>query len=1720
MIKKEIMLNKFMRKLVSSRNYFLLFIISIFLFSCIQATSNKRMSSAVNPTTTIPGATTTTTNLPVFKDGLNFFQNGGTVYTSTFDLQIDFVDTFYFRGKEIDTYIRNVNNSTPICLVSRYPQVGTNKILILAMMPKSTYNYTNQSIEYYYSLAPADSATNQNYCQKTALIDKLYQTYPALTPIYKMNSLCNGTICSSNGYSSNTIEIFSNSGISINNIATLGLILNIKNVTTVSSTTLGSTCTTNNECLNQGYDCCSGNQCVKDLQKKSGINESSTEYQQALQDILNTPTSIYNYPQFFYICSSGSTQKTSTSTTTASDAYAAQKRVNTLASYYNCTNKVNGESGECSAVFTNVAVGATNTLPADDRSFVSTFTNLNTSSDTLVSIEKIYYGDVLIYDYSTKSEAQLSSPVYSDAYITISGNHNDDLTTGSSVTLNSIPVGTINKDLLIIYKNDASCTYVNASLSKCEKYYKQGQSNFGSTTESNRLGRPTDHYPASNIFLLPAYANINKSLKVELDGIQLIQGTDWDVINSTNNYIQLYPTSGASLKAQDNQLIKITFFADISAMKSKLTALDNIKAACNCTDYTCNLSPLKNSTGAIIDYACVYPPNNVANVPISQKIFLSSKSIPVRFFDKTGAPYNSITVNNYGQEGEGEGIEPFTYTNGDLSKPNNLNGYVGFNEIYGSLNLSTNSAKPPSVVNVKKGGSYDIYVDNGSYYTCAQCGADYYSQINKVFPSVQFGGGMVPMQYQSSRTANLSTMIRSDELAFGRACIVPATMIPWTHYISSDVPTQRKNRMKAQHFLFANGYQRDWYGFDMGAVIGSFDGVKWFAVGTNRRIKATSDKLFLAVNGYMGDLSIESTYSVSINDSLLNPSGLGMVTSDFDNDGAQCQQYHQCASDNDCYATFGADYLCSSVTDITTPWPVFDDNANEVAETTVQNNQFISILGLSNPGKRCVYRGKGSLCTARYNNVNSNSSFNETKTYDFHVCSTNNYCQSFSTDGTLNANFNNRVSRFGKVVGDTTKDAFGLGTPIAMRPFSFSGQEEIRTETLHNLAGIKAQSMCIPGKAPEAVINQPNYVLQNYTVPDSTNYPGDRTVGIGQTYMKLTSNDPYYFYACGVKDGNNNYFFKSTDNTVVDSDINMAAGGQFTSTNALYLFNSLFTNKGMKLDLLAPAPTSILKTINYQKNTCLKVAGSSCYSDFDCAPSKAITDKIKLLNATDSTLNSLFLNSYEIKFWQEPLVCSQAALKTDTTFDPKNNKCCREVGGVISIGQSSTSNLTTLPNTSSLPGIDLAFNDKTRYSRVATYYTEMKKDIVSYPPLNIPASSECSIGAPTTTSCYPYTSLANQFKTLSLIGSKTSCSNHWVRNFYNGTHNWDAAKFQNFNPSAFKCYNFGPNNITYDLVDPNFSCTGADNDQDTKCKFIQTSPSSSKAKSVLNFLAKMELIGIPQIAIPSELTYISDIDSDLACRSDPASQNGVYPIDKDFNDDSDLDGVKTNDHDLYIPPLIWWKNLTTTTEKTSGSSNVLTYLNPIVASNAEIHDGTNYYYSALDNSKLNPTFKRIFKADEIVACQPTGTIMASTTDFNLCCSGFINQTNKQCALPDFVDLSIYTNKYVSSEASALNENLFNADGYINDPTYVAQLACAKQMCASGKITFGILISQLKIPGLEAINNKYYRFLQGSPISDDANGFLSLYNKGLKLNNHAYCIPVNSNLGDLPILSCQ
>lgn len=1667
------------------------------LQACMQSPSNSR--KALLKSSSTAAGTKTENKLPTFTEGNNFIQNGGVVYTSSVNFDMSFADSLQLRGKDVDSYIRNSGTQTITCLTGRF--LANAKISILAAMPHSVYNFSTQTLEYYYRLSPADETTNKNFCQKTGLINKMSALYLGLTPIYKISNLCPSGNCGSSIYTGQPLELYSQNGSPLTQIATKQLTYAIRNQPNIT-TPVGQTCVSNSECISQGYNCCSLGQCVKDLALKPNVDQGSIDYAQALQDILNSPSNIYLYPQYYFICSSPATQP-GTPTTPSNPTSEAALRLKKLQDLYNCTTKLEGEMGICSVTIPNAKKYlATDTIPAiyragaDDRNFSSTYTNQATSTndpslkEELITIQEISYGEVVLFNYDQIAIEEIlrDDPLRVSDYLTIESFHNDDADSGAKIYITEKPPGAVSTDLVIKYRTDASCVQMNSTLGKCEKHYIQGQKKSGDTEALHRRGRVTDHFPASNIFKLPYYASTSKLITVEVDGVVQKQDIDWKLNDVSPANIEFLPSNNGGYRVFDTQKVKISFFVNLSShkvMASKLEALAQIKANCHCADLNCGLSPVTNTSGTIVDYACVYPDPNPVIPPVSQKIYLSSKTVPVRYFDISGTSKSEVNGNTLAQEGKA-----FSYRKDNLLNPSNIpdkinpplageetfdGTYVGFNEIYGSLSYANNSAKPAKEVPVTKGKTYDLYVDSGSYSNCVQCGNDYYSQLNKLFPLTQFGGGLIPLQARTDRFQ--SNGVRADDMSFGRACFVPATMLPWSHAIASSTNVQRANRMSTQHFLYANGYQHDWYGFDYGAVIGSFDGVKWFAIGTNRRIKADTNKLFIAVNGPFGDLALENTFVVTINDGSLNPIGSNMITSDLESDGAECQKFHQCTTDNDCATTLGWDYACSNVNETTTSWPRFDDNAKEIPDAQREDNRLTSILGMSSTGKRCVYRGRGSACTQNYLEaaINLNSTFNQTQQQAQHTCSANNYCQPITTNGALNAKFNNRIARYGKVKTDATADSFGLGAKVAGRPMAFNAVEQMRSESAKNFNSNKIAGICIPGRSPEV----DTFVGQNSTIPLGE-YTGDKVVGIGMSYRKneLTP-AKNYLSACSVMDNTKNYFYTKGNPTTSNSANNELiwnSGSQSISTNALSIFKSIFNTKGIVLNIFTDNNTP-LAAATFTENRCLRAPGASCFSDLDCAPSKMIADKIKTLNADDTSISGI-LNRYEIKFWQEELVCSQATAKSEASYKSTDNRCCREIGKTISIANS---DLAFPLSNDKVPGIDFgmanSLTTKNRYSRTATVYKEQKEDPTNYPPLKTAQIDQCSSGS----GCASSTALTNQYKTFSAYAEKTSCSGDWIRSFSNGNHKWDSTRFQNFNTHMFRCMNW--------LPESSWTCAGMEQD-DPNCKLIQTSPYSGKGKGVMNFLGKMELMGIPQIAIESEDFYSAVVEADMSCRSDPSDPNNTnYP-----------GGSTSTALSTFLPPTQIYE-IGAVAEYQAVSGNKL--------------------YSAADELNFQ-SMKKIFKADEVVSCIPAGTTMNVGADANLCCTGFINSKTNKCQLPDFVDVSIYTNRYVSSEAKKLSPSLFDSSGYIRDPSYVAQLACEKKMCASGVLVYGILISKLKTPGQESIDQKYYRFMESSVTADDANGLLTLFNKGLKLNTHAYCYPSGTGSvenEDLTIITC-
>src|SRR5690606_505025 len=110
--------------------------------------------------------------------------------------------------------------------------------------------------------------------------------------------------------------------------------------------------------------------------------------------------------------------------------------------------------------------------------------------------------------------------------------------------------------------------------------------------------------------------------------------------------------------------------------------------------------------------------------------------------------------------------------------------------------------------------------------------------------------------------------------------------------------------------------------------------VHWFSIGNQRRIKASTNKLYLAVNAYLGDLNVDGNFNVTVSESSIFSSAI--PDHDTETDGAQCQKSHFCSNDNDCFRQLGYDYSCQNVGAMLTPWPQFDTNASEVVGSSVK----------------------------------------------------------------------------------------------------------------------------------------------------------------------------------------------------------------------------------------------------------------------------------------------------------------------------------------------------------------------------------------------------------------------------------------------------------------------------------------------------------------------------------------------------------------------------------------------------------------------------------------------------------------------------------------------------------------------------------------------------------------------------------------------------------------
>jgi len=1605
---------------------------------------------------------------PSFPHQQNFLQEGSTTTIYSLSIPLNFNDSFLIRGANLSNYLSKISSSTVMCLVGRYTYTpGQDRYLILSAKPMVFTDFAKKTREYYLMVQPANDVGNQNDCL-TYNLQSVLQTAPTTTLHFSPQQLC--TNCSSS-VSSSPLRVYFSTGeeAAAINLGSQRLVISGNGQQT------GNSCNESSYCQSLGYSCCLANQCVNN----GAIRPSAYTMpgiSSAQEDVRLNPNNFRKYPEFYFIC----TDQTGTNPLPTPEIpdvdYETTVRLREMKQLHECLNFTDGEFSYCTVKFLNASKRTNKTFSSADIEFAQTsdvnFTSVNhnfKNSKYANNIVKVIYSNEVLYDQ--ESDAPLTGGTFGDS--------NDDLISAQSFTLTKGLSSNAKDDhLYLTYKIDGTCKRMTANLAQCSKSY------VFESLDSDKF--KTTYHDGSQVFKLPPYADVSVSatIKVEVSGMIVPEDTNtWKrelTFENVNGVNEPRPriVFHHNYKLYQNQLVKITYYVSSNAsnlLKMKEAAQQKVNSYCQCAGVNCNLKPIYSETaqGSIVNFQCVYPSDNNDAPPVNQTVYISNKNAPHRYYDVNGVNYDE----DYDKAPAQEGRE-FKYENNDTLKPSNntcTTGecYIGFNEIYGNFDTKTSrKSLPAKRVRVKKDTTYDIMTINGVFSSCPSCGTDYYNSLQRIFPNSfeSFGGGYTPDVINSSRINSTGAM-RSDDLLFGRACFVPATMIPWTHSIKSNVRDQRRNRQAAQHFLFSNGYQRDWYGFDYGSLIGSFDGVTWFSIGSSRKIRAKGNYLYLAVNSYFHDLNTDNSYQVSITES--SPfSSPDKPDHDTESDGAQCQKNHFCSKDDDCFRQLGYEYTCQNVNEIMTSWPVFDQSGTETINSLYTS--LASIVGGTNgQSRRCVYRGRGAPCLSNLlelPNLSDSDIFNGTKTPGHLTCSSNNACTPLS-----HSRFNNRIARFANTPGaqnlqgvvSPEGDTVGLAAKIIGRPYDYNAKNPVNPAAQAALYFTNVNAVCTPG-VELSLSNTTNDL--NLRSPANPIGKSDKIFGVGPT-LSGNTNHWKYLSACPATD-DSGYSIHQYDLNLTSPTLLTHTTTQNMSTNLLDLLP--LTNQKIFSAESTAFEDKKVSSIGYQRNACLRAPGASCFSDLECAPSSIMGDKFR----SASNLSS-YLNQAEINFWKEDLICGNPNFKyvsnnvLNADFNILDNKCCRDTGKTLTVfTQTDTSDFKWCEgNQVQVAGLNTNINDKDRYSRVHTVYDSMTCNIGDI-------SSNKKFALSIAKNGQPYANInqiLGQYKTLDTLNSRTCCTQNWVRSFHpsnGGGHKFENTKTQTIDKTIFKYISWLPKNDSLGpiVLDGPFEC---DEDYFTSVACEIRNLSTAEQNFYLSWASSLELIGIPQVAIETNdkvYMLVNENQEDVAAHQNP------------------------------LPNTI--KKLTSLAD-------------------ADFSDGVYGYYSAANYDKFEISstgLKKVFSENEFNCCVPSGSEVPDSVTDSECCTGYVANIGgpRRCCLPDFADVTLYLNRYVSSEGRGLPDHSYDErTGYIKDPATVVSVANAKSLCCSGYAMTGVAISRLPIPIFTNrylppnMENTVMRFNYRTDAVDnneETKMIGSIFDTGVRWNNHVYCIP--------------
>lgn len=832
------------------------------------------------------------------------------------------------------------------------------------------------------------------------------------------------------------------------------------------------------------------------------------------------------------------------------------------------------------------------------------------------------------------------------------------------------------------------------------------------------------------------------------------------------------------------------------------TDLDQMIQSCPNYDYTVSLSDPVTNEPLRID--CYTPPQDNGSVPPYQSVSVSGRSAPHRFFDKNGiekSPSQAIE-----QEGD-----VFTYMDEGKLLPVQQN--FSMNAILGQMSVTLDKALPAKEVKVEMDQVYLISTTSGYYSPCPECAKDSWLTAFTAFPSTANGAGLQAIGHTTERDAfaTNTTAGNYEDTIFGRACWIPPTMIPYSQKGNSSEVTQRKNRLLTQAALFVNGYQRDWYGFNKGALIGSFDGVTWFAVGKGRIVRSTSKKLFLAINAPFADLASPSMHSVSISayDGITQAAQVDYdpqyhQNHPYQNEAGNCQMYHMCSTDTDCVTKLGWEYSCADVKDLKTNWPTFNSDGKETSEVPAKSILLYQILQqkslVGSSSKRCVYRGSGSLCHTNAGNIAS-ADLNKRKLL---TCAPNFFCAGLSS-----GYHNQKIARYAANLEEipvNNNHFFGKDANILGRPHDYTASggmdsdvAQIIRENVTPFESTLASNagLCQPGKALPEYSNQTSLSnpFAQHSAPDVSRRT-DFISQIGSCNSTLFS--PNRHSSCPVlgSDGNYEMFAAATiasgysDRATKQNACGLESllpSASLSSSADTILESSPFRSIEAK-----PLHANIIVSPSLVRDACYRRAGSACHTDLDCSPNK------KHAEQTDLFETAFFGNLAEKSYWSEYLVCGQnesKPLPSNTeafkNYDMSQNRCCREVGKDLTTYTSDfpTNTAGTLYTSASAglkmsvsPGINP--NDPKRYSRMATVNgigTPSRPVLSAYQ-----GRSGASIGVSTQN---VNVNTANQWKTLTEANSESCCGGGWIRKFSDGSNDWSRKDRLVLDVENFRCIN-------------------------------------------------------------------------------------------------------------------------------------------------------------------------------------------------------------------------------------------------------------------------------------------------------------------------------------------